>query len=140
MARCTTVPSRTLNNPGFPRETVLEPFMMRRDFMRLTAATPLLFSMAPARSARQPADDWRTFELTCSVDLATQKGAGQLWLPLPVDAGDYQRAISLTWKTAPEQTARTWDTDYRAPMFTAGWAPAPTNTETRIRIPKPSRC
>lgn len=85
--------------------------MMRRDFMRLAAATPLLFSMTPARSASQPADDWRTFELTYSVDLATQKGAGQLWLPLPVDAGDYQRVIS-----------------------------APTNTGTRIRIPKPSRC
>lgn len=98
--------------------------MMRRDFMRLAAATPLLFSMTPAQSARSsspPADDWRTFELNYSVDLAAQQGAGQLWLPLPVDAGDYQRVISVTWKTAPEQAALTWDTDYRAPMFTAGW-------------------
>jgi len=98
--------------------------MMRRDFMRLAAATPLLFSMTPAQSARStspPADKWRTFELTYSVDLTTQQGAGQLWLPLPVDAGDYQRVISVTWKTAPEQAALTWDTDYRAPMFAAGW-------------------
>lgn len=95
--------------------------MMRRDFMRLAAATPLLFSMTPARSASPSADDWRTFELTYNIDLTTQKGAGQLWLPLPEDAGDYQRVISVNWKTAPEQAALTWDTDYRAPMFAAEW-------------------
>ena len=106
--------------------------MMRRDFMRLAAATPLLFSMNPARSASPTAHDWRTFELSYTIDLTAQKGAGQLWLPLPADAGNYQRVNSVTWKTAPEQAALTWDTDYRAPMFTAGWND--TNTARKLAV------
>ena len=106
--------------------------MMRRDFMRLTAATPFLFSMTPSRAASPPAGEWRTFELVYHIDLAAQKGAGQLWLPLPVDAGDYQRVISVTWKTAPEQAALTWDTDYRAPLFAAEWTPAHTDRQLAV--------
>lgn len=124
--------------------------MMRRDFMRLAAATPLLFSMSPARSTSLPTDGWRTFELTYTIDLAAQKGAGQLWLPLPVDAGDYQRVISVTWSAAPEHATLTWDTAYRAPMFAAGWAPAGASrqltvtavvaTRNRVRSPATRPC
>ena len=98
--------------------------MMRRDFIHMAAATPLPIFMNPVRSANLFADGWRTFELTYSIDLTAQKGAGQLWLPLPIDASDYQRVISVAWAAAPEHAALTWDTDYRAPMFTAGWVPS----------------
>lgn len=100
--------------------------MMRREFIQLAAATPLLFSMNPARSSRAPGDQWRSFELTYTVDLAAQKNNGQLWLPLPEDAGDYQRVISVAWGAAPEHAAMTWDADYRAPMFAAKLAPTDT--------------
>lgn len=100
--------------------------MMRRAFIQLAAATPLLFSMNPARSSRAPGDHWRSFEITYSVDLAAQKNNGQLWLPVPEDAGDYQRVISITWGAAPEHAAMTWDADYRAPMFAAKLTPTDT--------------
>lgn len=98
--------------------------MKRRDFIRMAAVTPLFLSMIPAHSARLPTAGWRTFELTYDIDLAAQKGAGRLWLPLPVDAGDYQHVESVTWVAAPKRAALTWDSDYRAPMFAAGWAPS----------------
>lgn len=106
--------------------------MMRRDFMRLAAATPLLFSMKPVHSSSAPGNQWRSFELTYAVDLASQQGNGQLWLPLPEDAGDYQRVISVTWAAASEQAALTWDADYRAPIFAAKLAAADTARQLTV--------
>jgi transglutaminase-like putative cysteine protease len=95
--------------------------MKRRDFLRLTATTPL-FAAAPRvlAEAGGTASEWRTFELTYEVDLSGQKGAGRLWLPLPQDAGDYQRILSVAWK-GEANAALDWDETYRAPIFTAAW-------------------
>ena len=95
--------------------------MKRRDFLRLAATTPL-FAAAPRvlAEAGGNASDWRTFELTYEVDLSQLKGAGHLWLPLPQDAGDYQRVLSVSCKD-DAAAALHWDSTYRAPIFSTAW-------------------
>lgn len=95
--------------------------MKRRDFLRLAAMAPLLTAAPRALAeAGGKAADWRTFELTYEVDLSQHKGAGRLWLPLPQDAGDYQRVLAVSWKGEAD-TALQWDDTYQAPMLTATW-------------------
>ena len=72
--------------------------MKRRDFLRLTALTPLL-TAAPLALAKieNSIDHWRTFELTYEVDLSEQTGDGQLWLPMPQNSAEYQQVLSVSW-------------------------------------------
>lgn len=100
--------------------------MKRRDFLRLAATAPL-FAAAPGvlAEAGGKASDWRTFELTYEVDLSAPKGPARLWLPLPQDAGDYQRVLSVGWQGEGEADALLqWDKTYRAPIFGASWQAA----------------
>jgi len=102
--------------------------MERREFVQLAAAAPLLaISSAPRANpapVAAPTDGWRSFEITYTVDLAAQTSAGRVWLPLPANAGDFQRVQSVSWATAPADAVLAWDTDYRAAMFSAGLTPA----------------
>ena len=95
--------------------------MKRRDFLRSAAMTPL-FAAAPRVLAEVVgnASDWRSFELTYEVDLSNQPGAGQLWLPLPQSAGDYQRVLAVGWK-GDADAELDWDHSYQAPIFAARW-------------------
>lgn len=95
--------------------------MKRREFLRLAAMTPL-FTAAPQvlAEAGGMAAEWRTFELTYEVDVSQHKGAGRLWLPLPQNAGDYQRVLAVSWK-GEAQAALRWDDTYQAPIFAAQW-------------------
>ncbi|MEO1766942.1 transglutaminase-like domain-containing protein [Thiobacter aerophilum] len=88
--------------------------MKRRDFLRLTAFLPLYAALPPVAEATHDAA-WRTFELTYDIDLAAHPGAGQLWLPLPQDAGDYQRVLSIECSSAVPATLH-WDDTYHAPI------------------------
>lgn len=95
--------------------------MKRRDFLRLAATTPL-FTAAPrvfAEAGGKPSS-WRTYELTYEVDLAARKGPGNLWLPLPQHAGDYQQLLSVDWQGEANAMLH-WDETYQAPIFSAAW-------------------
>ncbi len=99
--------------------------MKRREFIQLAAASPLL-ALAPntlAAIAKTEAADagWRSFELTYEVDFSSRQGAGRLWLPLPSNAGDYQRVLSTRWQAGEAQAALHWDPVYQAPVFVAEW-------------------
>ncbi|MHB1213998.1 MAG: transglutaminase-like domain-containing protein [Thiobacillus sp.] len=95
--------------------------MERRDFLRLAAMTPLLAAAPRALAmAGGNAADWRTFELTYAVDFSQHKGTGRLWLPLPQNAGDYQRVLAVGWKGETD-AALQWDDTYQAPILTAAW-------------------
>lgn len=98
--------------------------MERRDFIRLAATAPL-FVAAPnvLAEAGGRASAWRTYELTYEVDLSALKGPGRLWLPLPQDAGDYQRVLSVSWQGEADALLQ-WDDTYRAPIFGAAWRAA----------------
>lgn len=96
--------------------------MKRREFLRLAAMTPLL-TMAPRvlANVNELGSGWRTFELTYEVDLSSHQGPARLWLPLPSDAGDYQRVLSATWQGASGNASLNWEPGYEAPMFFAEW-------------------
>jgi transglutaminase-like putative cysteine protease len=102
-------------------KTFLGDIMKRREFLRLAAMTPLL-TLAPRVLANtgELGSGWRTFELTYEVDLSAHQGRGKLWLPLPSDAGDYQRVLSATWQCATNASLN-WEPVYEAPMFFAEW-------------------
>ena len=93
--------------------------MKRRDFLRAAAMAPLL-TAAPRAGAMTGGNAWRTFELTYEVDLSQHPGAGRLWLPLPQNAGDYQRVLSVDWAGKVEAALQR-DETYRAPILTAAW-------------------
>ena len=107
--------------------------MKRRDFLRLTATTPL-YTAAPMAFAGigETASDWRIFELTYEVDLSNQKGAGHLWLPLPQSAGDYQRILSVTWNGQAQNPALDWDQQYASPIFSAEWKESDTSRQVTV--------
>jgi len=96
--------------------------MKRREFLRLAALSPLLTATPQALAAAiRPGAGWRTFELTYEVDLSVQNGSGRIWLPLPNNAGDYQRVLSTHWQAGTANAALNWDPVYQAPAFSARW-------------------
>jgi len=89
--------------------------MKRRDFLRLTAVVPL-YAALPSAWAATRGPSWRTFELQYELDLSRQEGEGSLWLPLPRDAEDYQRVLSVRC-TSPVPATLYWDETYHAPIL-----------------------
>ena len=65
--------------------------MKRRTLLKQAVLAPLY--LASSRLLAETAGTgWRSYALDYEIDLTALKGPGQLWLPLPQDAGDYQRA------------------------------------------------
>jgi transglutaminase-like putative cysteine protease len=80
--------------------------MKRRDFLfHLSAAVPAatLLSITSRSSGVRaaeppPATDWRTFEITTSVDVASPAGRTSLWLPVPLSRRtSYQLPLGTQW-------------------------------------------
>lgn len=73
----------------------------RRDILKLTLAaglSPLLGGVATAfagekREFAPKASAWRKFEITTSVKMPADKGAAEIWLPVPSLNNDYQRSL-----------------------------------------------
>ncbi len=107
--------------------------MERREFLRLAAMTPL-FTAAPSVLAEvgKLGTDWRTFEMTYEVDLSKFTGPGRLWLPVPSNAGDYQRVLSIAWQGGPTRSALYWEPVYEAPMFAAAWSGSESNRSVTV--------
>lgn len=98
--------------------------MKRRDFLRLAAAVPLAGVAARGMAAQDQAGapaKWRTFELRYEVDVSAQQSGGRVWLPLPDNAGDYQRVLSANWQAGDAVAAIYNDPVYHAPVFAAEW-------------------
>jgi transglutaminase-like putative cysteine protease len=86
--------------------------MKRRNFLlHLSAALPAVGVLAMASRSRDVAateapftSDWRTFEITTSVDVAVPAGRTWLWLPVPSSRRtSYQVALDTHWE-APGAT------------------------------------
>jgi transglutaminase-like putative cysteine protease len=75
---------------------------------------------ALGRRAEAAPAGWRQFEITYKVALKDQKTPMRLWLPVPQDALDYQRAVDLTWNS-PVSAFVLWETAARAPIVSAAW-------------------
>jgi transglutaminase-like putative cysteine protease len=98
--------------------------MDRRDFLKgstaLAAATVSVVWSA-ARAAAPTTPSWRTFELIYRITPADGQKRAQLWVPLPHDAGDYQRALGVEWRSATATAAVYRDAVYSAPILHAAW-------------------
>ena len=55
-------------------------------------------SRLPPVKAPEPPSEWRTFEITTTVNLKNRSGATKLWLPLPLNQDTlYQRTLGHSW-------------------------------------------
>jgi hypothetical protein len=55
-------------------------------------------SRLPPVKAPEPPSEWRTFEITTTVNLKNRSGTTKLWLPLPLNQDTlYQRTLGHTW-------------------------------------------
>jgi transglutaminase-like putative cysteine protease len=119
--------------------------MDRRTFLRATgmiAAAPLIDHTAVAAAQeRQPFSprpgEWRAYEISTRVDVQWQTGTTQVWLPLPMEHTEYQRAVGNTWSGNARTMQVVTDGKYGARMLYAEFAPderAPTvELTSRIR-------
>lgn len=92
--------------------------MHRRDLLKTAAAGGALAVLG--RAAYGAPTGWREFEITYRVKLDTRHAPARLWLPVPQDALDYQRAIDLSWRS-PAAVALQWEGGSRAPVVAASW-------------------
>jgi hypothetical protein len=55
-------------------------------------------SRLPPVKAPEPPSEWRTFEITTTVNLKNKNGVSKLWLPLPLNQDTlYQRTLGHSW-------------------------------------------
>ena len=94
--------------------------MKRRSLLAHAALAPLYLASARLLSGTADAG-WRSYALDYEVDLSALKGPGHLWLPLPQDAGDYQRVREVTWRGDAAGATLHRDPVYGAPIFHAAW-------------------
>lgn len=97
--------------------------MKRRALLKQAALSPLLLACARLRagSADRAGEGWRRWALDYEIDLSALQGAGQLWLPLPQDYGDFQRVREITWSGDTPAAALHRDPAYGATIFHARW-------------------
>lgn len=72
----------------------------RRRLLQAAAATlalPALAARAQERRFDPRSGDWRTWELTTTVNVTDVRGATQLWLPVPDISSDWQRSLDHSW-------------------------------------------
>jgi len=86
---------------------------------------------ALGRRAEAVPEGWRQFEITYKVALKDQKMPTRLWLPVPQDALDYQRAVDLTWNS-PVSAFVLWETAARAPIVSAAWVEPTASREVSV--------
>ncbi|MBP6382304.1 MAG: hypothetical protein KA321_06420, partial [Pseudomonadales bacterium] len=94
--------------------------MKRRTLLAHAALAPLCLASARLLAGTAGAG-WRSYALDYEIDLSALKGPGQLWLPLPQDAGDYQRVREISWRGDAPGAALRRDPVYGAPIFHAAW-------------------
>jgi transglutaminase-like putative cysteine protease len=60
----------------------------------------------PPVKAPEPPDEWRTYEVTTTVQLKRALGPTRLWLPLPLNQDMlFQRTLGHAWKGNPESAS-----------------------------------
>ena len=90
--------------------------MKRRDFLKTSAAAAAL----PWREALAEAD-WRTFDVTCKVEVLKPLGVSRIWLPLPAVNTGWQKPIGNSWSGNALRTQTLSDGKYGVEMLYAEW-------------------
>lgn len=79
-------------------------------------------SRLPPVKAPEPPTEWRTFEITTTVNLKNQSGAGKLWLPLPLNQDTlFQRTLGHSWAGNPAQAGMRRLPDGDLEVFHCEW-------------------
>lgn len=79
-------------------------------------------SRLPPVKAPEPPTEWRTYEITTTVNLKTSKGLSRLWLPLPLNQDTlFQRTLGHTWNTNADSASMRRLPDGTLEVFLAEW-------------------
>lgn len=79
-------------------------------------------SRLPPVKAPEPPTEWRTFEITTTVNLKNQSGTGKLWLPLPLNQDTlFQRTLGHSWAGNPAQAGMRRLPDGDLEVFHCEW-------------------
>src|SRR5262245_60636641 len=92
----------------------------RRTFLQAALSAPLAAQQAAARDFAFPGV-WRTFDVTCKLDIGEPMGAVRAWVPLPLARPvPYQRGAYRLSGNATEMTVA-HDAESGATMAVAEW-------------------
>jgi transglutaminase-like putative cysteine protease len=97
----------------------------RRDWITWAAGSAAAAAAGAARAADaertfapQPGE-WRTFEVTTTVEVAEPKGATRVWVPVPSIDSTYQQSLGHQWTGNPASARIAADPQYGATMVYA---------------------
>ncbi|MFO1403428.1 MAG: transglutaminase domain-containing protein [Azonexus sp.] len=80
-------------------------------------------SRLPPVKAQEPPDEWRTYEITTTVQLRRALGPTRLWLPLPLNQDMlFQRTLGHSWKGNPETASLRRLPDGDLEVFHCEWS------------------
>ena len=98
--------------------------MNRRKFLQCVGASSVALTSLPRLAGRAlaVAPEWRTYEVTMTVELAAASGPSRAWLPLPLrENTDYQKLESEKWDGNASAVRIHRDEKYDAGILTAEW-------------------
>ena len=76
----------------------------------------------PPVKAPEPPSEWRTYEITTTVNLKTSDGLNRLWLPLPLNQDTlFQRTLGHTWEGNPSSSSMRRLPDGDLEVFHCEW-------------------
>ncbi len=89
-------------------------------------------SRLPPVKAPEPPTEWRTYEITTTVNLKNGPGMAKLWLPLPLNQDTlFQRTLGHSWEGNQSHAAMRRLPDGDLEVFHCEWSSAP---EGRVQI------
>ena len=76
----------------------------------------------PPVKAPEPPSEWRTYEITTTVNLKSASGLNRLWLPLPLNQDTlFQRTLGHTWEGNPSSSSMRRLPDGDLEVFHCEW-------------------
>lgn len=79
-------------------------------------------SKLPPVKAAEPPSEWRTYEITTTVNLKGQSGPARFWLPLPLNQDTlYQRTLGHSWTGNPANASMRRLPDGDLEVFHCEW-------------------
>ncbi len=94
--------------------------------------SPSMAQPAQARRFEPQPGDWRTFEMTTTIELRQPQGPATVWVPLPSVDSEYQRSLESTWTGNATAMRAAADMQYGARMLVAEFAAGATAPTVQV--------
>lgn len=89
-------------------------------------------SKLPPVRAPEPPSEWRTFEITTTINLKSKSGQTKLWFPLPLNQDTlFQRTLGHTWIGNPANASMRRLPDGDLEVFFCEW---PDSSDARLQL------